>query len=125
LETLDGIGPKLVTALGEYAQHDAPWALVQRLSQQLSIAPVTPTVSLPYSGKTIVFTGTLNQMSREEAKARAKALGFRVTSDVSRTTDVVVLGENAGSKRQKAEALQVTIWDEGKFLGILDGFSAA
>jgi DNA ligase (NAD+) len=64
-------------------------------------------------------------MSREEAKARAKALGFRVTSDVSRTTDVVVLGENAGSKRQKAEALQVTIWDEGKFLGILDGFSAA
>ena len=124
LETLDGIGPKLVTALGEYAQHDAPWALVQRLSQQLSIAPVTPTVSLPYSGKTIVFTGTLNQMSREEAKARAKALGFRVTSDVSRTTDVVVLGENAGSKRQKAEALGVTIWDEGMFLGILDGFSA-
>jgi DNA ligase (NAD+) len=117
LETLDGIGPKLVASLRDYAQHDAPWALVQRLSQQLSIAPVTPTVSLPYNGKTIVFTGTLNQMSREEAKARAKALGFRVASDVSRTTDVVVLGENAGSKRQKAEALQVTIWDEERFLG--------
>ena len=117
LETLDGIGPKLVASLTEYAQHDAPWALVQRLSQQLTIAPVTPTVSLPYSGKTIVFTGTLNQMSREEAKERAKALGFRVASDVSRTTDVVVLGENAGSKRQKAEALGVTIWDEGRFLG--------
>ncbi len=116
LETLDGIGPKLVASLTEYAQHDAPWVLVQRLSQQLRIAPVTPTVSLPYSGKTIVFTGTLNQMSREEAKERAKALGFRVASDVSRTTDVVVLGENAGSKRQKAEALGVTIWDEGRFL---------
>ena len=117
LETLDGIGPKLVASLTEYAQHDAPWALVQRLSQQLRIAPVTLAVSLPYSGKTIVFTGTLNQMSREEAKERAKALGFRVASDVSRTTDVVVLGENAGSKRQKAEALGLTIWDEGRFLG--------
>jgi DNA ligase (NAD+) len=76
---------------------------------------------LPYSGKTIVFTGTLNQMSREEAKARAKALGFRVTSDVSRTTDIVVLGENAGSKRQKAEALGLTLWDEERFLGALGG----
>ena len=117
LETLDGIGPKLVASLKDYAQHDAPWALVQRLSQQLTIAPVTPTVSLPYSGKTIVFTGTLNTMSREEAKERAKALGFRVSSDVSRTTDVVVLGENAGSKRQKAEALGLTTWDEERFLG--------
>ena len=90
---------------------------MQRLSQQLTIAPITPTVSLPYSGKTIVFTGTLNTMSREEAKERAKALGFRVSSDVSRTTDVVVLGENAGSKRQKAEALGLTTWDEERFLG--------
>jgi DNA ligase (NAD+) len=76
---------------------------------------------LPYSGKTIVFTGTLSQMSREEAKERAKALGFRVASDVSRTTDIVVLGENAGSKRQKAEALGLTLWDEERFLGALGG----
>ena len=117
LDTLDGIGPKVVTSLRDYARHNNTWDIVQRLVGQLSIAPAAPATALPYTGKTIVFTGTLLTMSRDEAKERAKALGFRVPSTVTASTDIVVVGENAGSKRQKAEALGVTVWDEAGFLG--------
>ncbi|GBQ06261.1 hypothetical protein AA700_0819 [Acidiphilium acidophilum DSM 700] len=69
----------------------------------------------PLSGRTIVFTGTLTAMTRPEAKARAEALGAKVTETVSRKTDYVVVGEDAGSKAVKAAALGIAVLSEAAF----------
>jgi DNA ligase (NAD+) len=68
------------------------------------------------TGKTIVFTGTLTVMGRDEAKARAEALGATVASSVSKKTDLVVVGEKAGSKAKKAEELGIEIIDEDAWM---------
>ncbi len=77
--------------------------------------------ALPLAGKTIVFTGTLEAMSRSEAKSRAEALGATVTSSVSGKTDYVVIGADAGSKADKAKALGVTTLDEADWLKLARG----
>ncbi len=74
----------------------------------------------PLTGKTIVLTGTLASLSRSEAKARLTALGARVTSSVSKATDIVIVGANPGSKAAKADSLGVTIWDEEDVLDVLE-----
>jgi DNA ligase (NAD+) len=75
------------------------------------------------AGKTFVLTGTLEQMSRSEAKNQLQALGAKVAGSVSKNTDVVVAGPGAGSKRAKAEELGIKIIDEGEFLSFLDSLN--
>ncbi|USK62264.1 hypothetical protein LIT37_24120 (plasmid) [Peribacillus asahii] len=76
----------------------------------------TPT---SFAGKTFVITGTLHQMSRNEAKALVEELGGKVTGSVSARTDVLIAGEKAGSKLLKAQELNISIWDEERFLSEL------
>jgi DNA ligase (NAD+) len=75
----------------------------------------------PFTGKTIVLTGGLSSMSREEATAAAQAAGARVASSVSKKTDLVVAGENPGSKYDRAVQFGVEIVDEREFLRRLKG----
>jgi DNA ligase (NAD+) len=80
---------------------------------------VAPTDGSPIAGKTIVFTGTLEKMTRGEAKARAEALGAKVAGSVSKKTDYVVVGADAGSKARKAAELGVTTIEEQEWLAMI------
>jgi len=93
----------------------------QAMQQLLAQAP-TPSVqdnSAPLHGQTIVLTGTLVHLGRDEAKARLEALGAKVSGSVSKKTSFVIAGDKAGSKLDKAQALGLTIWDEQQLLDFL------
>lgn len=74
-----------------------------------------------FNGKTIVLTGKLTHFKREEAKVRIENLGGNVTGSVSKKTDIVVAGSDAGSKLAKAEKLEITVWNEDQLLEQLEG----
>ena len=74
----------------------------------------------PFAGKTVVFTGSLKTLGRKEAKARAEALGAKVAGSVSKKTDFVIIGADAGSKAKKAADLGVTVLSEDDFLKLAD-----
>jgi DNA ligase (NAD+) len=91
--------------------------VVDELARELTIVPAEPARGGDgaLAGKVLVFTGTLETMSRPEAKARAEALGAKVTDAVSRKTDFVVLGADAGSKARRAAELQVRTLTEAEW----------
>ncbi len=115
-----GVGPEVAAALRDFWAEPHNRELVHDLLAEMTPGEVRlETAESPVSGKTMVFTGTLERMSRDEAKARAEALGARVSGSVSAKTDILVAGRDAGSKRAKAEALGVRVIDEAEWLSIL------
>jgi DNA ligase (NAD+) len=120
LTAIDGIGDVVARSLTEAMQNPAERAAVDRLVAQLAVQPVAPrmTTGSPVAGLTLVFTGTLEKMSRSEAKARAEALGAKVAGSVSAKTDLLIAGPGAGSKAKAAEALGIRIIDEDEWLAL-------
>jgi DNA ligase (NAD+) len=84
-------------------------------------APDAPLPSAAFAGKKFVFTGELREMSRADAEKKAESLGAKTSGSVSKKTDVVVVGENAGGKYNKALELGIEIWDERTFLERING----
>ncbi|HET9032534.1 MAG TPA: NAD-dependent DNA ligase LigA [Dokdonella sp.] len=92
--------------------------------RELVGSTTAPEQSLPLDGKTVVLTGSLSAMTRDQAGARLEALGAKVAGSVSKKTDFIVAGESAGSKLEKAQALGIEIWDEARLLDFLAGQAA-
>jgi DNA ligase (NAD+) len=118
LDNVDGVGSALVESLHEFFGEPRNLAVVDALAAELEITAPPPAgaARTALAGRTIVFTGTLARMTRHEAKARAEALGAKVAGAVSRGTDYVVAGEEAGSKLAKARELGVTVLSEDDWL---------
>lgn len=116
-----GVGPEVANALHDFWGEPHNLETLAALLQEVSLADVRvpQDASSEIAGKIMVFTGTLDTMSRDEAKARAEALGARVSGSVSAKTDIVVAGRDAGSKRARAEALGVRVIDEAEWLALL------
>jgi DNA ligase (NAD+) len=120
LDNVDGVGPALIEELSEFFAETHNLAALNELAPELTIeapGPISRRAS-PLSDKTIVFTGTLERMTRAEAKARAESLGAKVAGSVSRSTDYVVAGTEAGSKLDKAREYGVSILSEDDWLAM-------
>jgi len=114
LVSLDSIGDAVANALAAFFTEDHNRDVLDDLAKELTIEDVAkPDASgSPVAGKTVVFTGTLETMSRSEAKARAESLGAKVSGSVSAKTDLVIAGPGAGSKARKAQELGIETIDE-------------
>ena len=125
IEEVEGVGPIMAQQIAESLGDDLTWALVEKLKQKglrLEADESERRVSGgPLEGKTVVLTGTLPELTREEAAAMVKSAGGKVTNSVSKKTDYVVAGESPGSKLAKAESLGVEILDEAGLLALLEG----
>ena len=118
----DGIGPILALSLSDAMANPHERAAIDRLANHLTVVPPdAPAAESPVAGKTVVFTGTLEKMTRAEAKARAEALGAKVSGSVSAKTDLLVAGPGAGSKAKKAEELGIETIDEDGWLALIGG----
>lgn len=118
--SIDGVGDVMVASLVDAFQDPAKRAKIDQLAAHLNIQPVqtNPNLASPIAGKTLVFTGTLEKMSRSEAKARAETLGAKVSGSVSNKTDLVIAGPGAGSKAKKAQELGIEIIDEDGWIAL-------
>ncbi len=121
LNAIDGVGPVMAASLVDFFHEPANRAALDRLVAELDIQDVeAPSgTDSPIAGKTVVFTGSLERMTRAEAKARAEALGAKVSGSVSARTDYVVAGPGAGSKEKTARDLGIAILTEDEWLALL------
>ncbi len=123
LISVDGVGTVMAASVVDTLGQEAERASIDRLTAHLEIAEarIPQTGNSPVAGKTVVFTGTLEKMTRAEAKARAERLGARVSGSVSSKTDILVAGPGAGSKATKAADLGIEILDEDAWLALIEG----
>ncbi|WOI29896.1 MULTISPECIES: NAD-dependent DNA ligase LigA [Sulfitobacter] len=120
---VDGVGSVMAGSLVSAFAQEAERASIDRLVAHLTVVPAErpDTEGSPVAGKTVVFTGTLEKMSRAEAKARAERLGAKVSGSVSAKTDILVAGPGAGSKAKKAADLGIETLDEDGWLALIEG----
>lgn len=123
LTTINEIGDKMADSLVTYFEQEEAQQLLQRLRKAGLVLQYTGKIidvstleNSPFAGKTVVLTGKLMQLSRPEAKEKIESLGGKVAGSVSKKTDLVIAGEEAGSKLEKATSLGIEIWDEQKLL---------
>jgi DNA ligase (NAD+) len=123
VEEVEGVGPIMAVQIAESLADEPTWALVEKLKAKglrLEADESERRVGGgPLEGKTVVLTGTLPELTREEAAALVKAAGGKVTNSVSKKTDYVVAGESPGSKLAKAESLGIEVLDEAGLLALI------
>ncbi len=124
LTSVEGVGPAVVEALGDFFHEPHNCAVWDDLLSEVQPpAYVVETLASPVAGQTVVFTGKLETMSRDEAKAQAERLGARAAGSVSAKTDLVVAGPGAGSKLKQAEKFGVRVIDEAGWAEIVKAAS--
>jgi DNA ligase (NAD+) len=123
LINIDQIGESVATDILDFFAEKHNRTVLDDLADELTVEEVqAPRASnSPVAGKTVVFTGALGKMTRDEVKARAEALGAKVASSVSKKTDYVIVGEDAGSKAAKAAELGVKMLSEDEWLELIGG----
>ena len=120
MTSIDGVGPSVVEALGNFFHEPHNVAVWDDLLEEVSPPPyVVETTASAVTGKTVVFTGKLETMSRDEAKAQAERLGAKAAGSVSAKTDLVVAGPGAGSKLKQAAALEIKVISEEEWAEIV------
>ena len=124
LQQCEDVGPVMAESIHDFFRNDRNAAVLKKLKaaglnpQQSGRGLSAPTTG-PFTGKTVVITGTLAGMSRDEAQEKLRQAGANVTSSVSKKTDYLIVGEDAGSKLEKAQKLGVKILAEKEFLELL------
>jgi DNA ligase (NAD+) len=120
LMTIHEIGPQVALSIFKFFQQKGNQRVLQKLKERGVEYPSRPRArSKKYEGQTFVFTGTLKTMSREEAASKVESMGGRASSSVSKKTHFVVVGEDPGSKYEKAQALGLKVITEDEFLKML------
>jgi DNA ligase (NAD+) len=121
LDNIEGIGPTVAAAIADFFAEPHNVAVVDELLREVRTEPLEAVDhASPVSGKRVVFTGTLERMTRPEAKATAERLGAKVSGSVSKNTDYVVAGPGAGSKLKEAHALGVAVLSEEDWLKLIE-----
>jgi len=122
LDDIGGIGHVVAGAIADFFAEPHNLDVVDRLLAHVTVTPLEAVdTSSPVAGKTVVFTGSLERMTREEAKAMAERLGAKVSNSVSKKTDLLVAGPGAGSKLKSAQALGIEVIDEDAWFARVDG----
>lgn len=120
--SIDGVGALVAGGVIEFFKEEHNRDAIERLLKEIEPQAVSlAAASSPVAGKTVVFTGTLETMTRDEAKAQALALGAKVSGSVSAKTDYVVAGPGAGSKLKNAESLGVAVLSEEQWRDLISG----
>ena len=120
MDALDDIGDAVIDAVARYFAEEHNRDLVEKLAAQVNVLDAElPQSDSPVAGKTVVFTGGLERMSRDEAKAMAERFGAKVSGSVSSKTDLVVAGPGAGSKLKKAAELGIEVIDENGWFELI------
>jgi DNA ligase (NAD+) len=122
MDALDQIGDTVIQAIAAYFGESHNRGIVERLTKEVNILDTEkPKKDTAVAGKTVVFTGSLEKMTREEAKAQAERLGAKAAGSVSKKTDYVVAGPGAGSKLADAKKLGVKVLTEDEWLKLVGG----